>query len=131
MAGSTGINGLQGPQGLQGIAGATGSVGPQGLQGYQGNMGTTGSIGPQGGAGMGFVVFANTTSYTGLNTVQATGGNIGQFVLVLGGDLFVYAGTGSGYTGPGNSYGYAGDVTDESKLYGTQGPVGVQGPQGL
>jgi hypothetical protein len=125
--GSPGTIGINGVQGSQGTTGAPGNIGSQGLQGL---MGSTGSIGYQGGAGMGFIVFANTNSYTGLNTIIATGGNIGQFVLVLGGDLFVYAGTGSGYTGPGNSYGYAGDVTDESKLYGSQGPVGMQGNVG-
>jgi hypothetical protein len=149
-AGFQGLVGPTGPSnpGVQGLVGATGATGLQGLQGLvgatgasglQGLFGSTGSIGPQGGAGMGFVVFANTTSYTGLNTVIATGGNVGQFVLVLGGDLFVYAGTGSGYTGPDNSYGYAGDVTDESKLVGTQGfqgfmgstgSIGLQGPAG-
>ncbi len=142
LVGSTGAIGLQGligstgAIGLQGLVGSTGAIGLQGLVGstgaigLQGLIGSTGSIGPQGSVGMGFVVFANTTSYAGLNTVIATGGNIGQFVLVLGGDLFVYAGTGSGYTGPGNSYGYAGDVTDESKLVGSQGFQGSLGPQG-
>jgi hypothetical protein len=137
--GLTGLQGATGSVGLQGLQGSTGSIGYQGLQGPTGSkgndgltglQGATGSIGPQGGAGMGFVVFANTTSYTGLSDLSPTGGNIGQFVLVLGGDLFVYAGTGSGYTGPDNSYGYAGDVTDESKLVGLQGNIGLQGPTG-
>ena len=87
--------------------------------------------GPKGDTGQGFRVFATTSSYTGLYNIIATGGNMGEFVLITGGDLFVYMGTGIGNTGPNNSYGYAGDVTDESKLVGLQGSQGLIGYQGL
>jgi len=130
--GNQGISGLQGSQGLIGFQGlvGTGAIGSQGFQGNQGFRGFQGNQGLKGDVGQGFVVFANANSYTGLNNVIATGGNLGQFVLVLGGDLFVYSGTGAGTTGPGNSYGYAGDVTDESKLIGFQGNQGLRGTTG-
>ncbi len=89
-----------------------------------------GPTGPKGDAGMGFYIFATSPSYTGLNNIIATGGNVGEFVLITGGDLFVYMGTGSGQTGPGRSYFYAGDITDESKLMGASGPTGPSGNTG-
>ncbi len=128
--GNQGTQGTQGNQGFQGNQGNQGSQGNQGFQGNQGNQGYQGNQGNQGLVGQGFKVFATTPSYTGLNTIIATGGNIGEFVLVTGGDLFVYSGTGAGSTGPDNSYEYAGDVTDESKLIGLQGAIGPQGSQG-
>jgi hypothetical protein len=89
-----------------------------------------GPTGPKGDTGKGFTVFATTTTYSGLNSIIATGGNVGEFVIVTGGDLFLYMGTGSGQTGPGNSYNYSGDITDESKLIGTTGPTGPYGKTG-
>ncbi len=124
-----GPTGPKGELGLQGLFG-TGSQGPQGFNGAVGGAGPIGPQGYQGDTGLGFKVFTSVNSYSELNTVIATGGNVGQFVLVLGGDLFVYSGTGAGSTGPGNSYGYAGDVTDESKIIGIQGPIGLQGLAG-
>jgi hypothetical protein len=88
------------------------------------------STGLKGDTGQGFKVFASSNSYTGLNDLSPTGGNIGEFVLITGGDLFVYMGTGVGSTGPLSSYEYAGDVTDESKLIGFQGFQGSVGFQG-
>ncbi len=126
-----------GPQGLQGISGTNGV---QGFQGIAGTIGIDGVQGLKGDTGEGFKVFATSYSYTGLNSIIATGGNVGEFVLITGGDLFVYSGTGAGTTGPNISYSYAGDITDESKLIGVQGfqglagttgTNGVQGVQGL
>jgi hypothetical protein len=99
LQGNQGINGTQGNIGYQGLIGPTGIIGTQGSQGIVGTQGSQGIIGTQGSqgiVGMGFTVFASVNSYSDLNTVMATGGNIGQFVLILGGDLFVYSGTGAG-----------------------------------
>ncbi len=123
--GDPGPIGFQGVQGYQGLFGPTGYIGVQGLQGVQGYQGLKGDV------GQGFVIFATSPSYTGLNNVIATGGNVGEFVLITGGDLFVYSGTGAGSTGPGNSYEYAGDITDESALLGIQGNQGFQGLAGV
>jgi hypothetical protein len=134
--GPTGYTGYQGPIGFQGSVGA-GVQGPKGEQGFQGVRGTDGIIGvngvqgPQGIVGKGFVIFAHVNSFNDIGSVSVSNSNIGEFVLVKGGDLYVYYGNNAGSTGPNNSYSYAGDITDESKLNGFQGNVGPQGLVGF
>ena len=142
---STGPSGSTVGIGLSSIVGPTGPVGPQGFQGLigptgvQGNIGPTGDIGPQGSIGQGFRIFATTNSFNNLCSTNPTGSNIGEFVLITGGALYLYAGSGVGSTGPAGcptEWIYSGDVTDETLLIGPQGDIGptgsdgVQGPQG-
>ena len=133
--GPTGYTGYQGPIGFQGAVGA-GVQGPKGEQGLQGVRGTDGIIGvngvqgSQGIIGKGFVIFANVNSFIDISSVSPSNSNIGEFVLVKGGDLYIYNGNNMGSTGPNNSYSYAGDITDESKLNGFQGPQGLIGTAG-
>ena len=153
-------NSLTGPQGLlgnigpTGVQGDTGSQGPQGLQGNsltgpqgsEGPQGIIGLIGPQGSVGKGFTIFASVNSFDQLCSTNPTGGNIGEFVIVVGGQLYTYAGVGGGNTGPtgcSNDWISAGDITDESVIIGptgsrgstgsqgVTGPTGYQGPQGF
>ena len=107
--------------GLQGFQGARGSDGIIGVNGVQG---------PQGIVGKGFVIFAHVNSFNDIGSVSVSNSNVGEFVLVKGGDLYVYYGNNAGSTGPNNSYSYVGDITDESKLNGFQGPQGSIGFQG-
>ncbi len=105
----------------------TGPTGPEGNQGSQGN---TGSQGPQ---GPGFVIFGTVNSFNDLCSLNPTNENIGQFALITGGDLFLFAGNGAGNTGPypcTNSWIYAGDITDETQIIGPTGAQGSLGPQG-
>jgi hypothetical protein len=140
--GPTGYTGYQGPIGFQGSVGAgvqgpQGVIGANGIQGFQGARGSDGIIGvdgvqgPQGIVGKGFVIFAHVNSFNDIGSVSVSNSNIGEFVLVKGGDLYVYYGNNAGSTGPNNSYSYAGDITDESKLNGFQGNVGPQGAVGF
>ena len=143
--GPTGANGVQGPQGDIGPTGADGVQGPQGdigptgadgVQGPQGDIGPTGANGvqgPQGSIGQGFRIFATTDSFNNLCSTNPTGSNIGEFVLITGGALYLYAGSGIGLTGPTGcptDWIYSGDVTDETLLIGPTGADGPQGPIG-
>jgi len=105
VIGGTGAIGFgsTGPQGPMGSAGLIGQTGPQGLIGEIGLIGPTGAIGPQGSVGVtgkGFVIFSSVSSFSQLCSTNPTGSNIGEFVLITGGDLYVYAGSGLGTTGP-------------------------------
>ena len=82
--------------------------------------------GDNGNNGKGFVIFSSVDNYNQLPST-ASEDNIGQFVLVRGGDLFLYMGSGTGETGPNNDYSYKGDITDDGLLIG---PTGSQGGQG-
>ena len=98
----TGTRGPTGWTGPTGETGPTGDVGPTGSTGATG-LGETGPTGIQGPVGKGFQIFASVPTYADLPT-SPTGGQVGEFVLVTGGDLFLYSGTGLGQTGPTNSY---------------------------
>jgi hypothetical protein len=50
-------------------------------------------------------------------------------VLQLGGDLYIYLGSGNGNTGPSSSFKYSGDITDDTKLIGVTGPQGPAGSE--
>jgi len=149
--GSDGYIGSDGPTGPQGNIGSDGPTGPQGFDGPQGLVGPQGDIGPtgplgfigpqgflgpQGADGQGFKVFGTANSFNDLCNTNPTGSNVGEFVLVLGGSLYVYAGSGMGNTGPTGcptDWIFGGDVSDESVIIGPQGfigPTGVQGPIG-
>lgn len=88
--GPKGDNGLNGPQGAAGATGVSGS------QGAIGATGTQGLNGPQGTVGKGFVIFSTVPSYSELCSSNPSNSNIGEFVLITGGDLFIYMGTGLG-----------------------------------
>ena len=108
--------------------GMTGATGPRGIVGA---LGATGAVGPQGDTGKGFQIFSSVNSYNQLCSSNPSDSNIGEFVLITGGELFLYMGTGLGQTGPtgcANSWNYAGDITDDTKLIGTTGAQGPQGP---
>ena len=124
-----------------GTIGSVGATGPTGAQGIKGNTGASSTVagptGAQGPRGQGFVIFATSDSFAGMNAISPTGSNIGEFVMILGGQLYVYSGTGAGSTGPSNypnSYNYGGDVTNDALLIGPTGPQGsasmVPGPTG-
>ena len=81
-----------------------------------------GPTGPTGPSGKGFVVFATLDASMNLPTLSPTLSNVGEFVLIRGGDLYVYQGSGS--------YHYVGDVTNDSLLVGPTGPTGLGGSTG-
>jgi hypothetical protein len=127
IVGATGPPGEQGPIGPKGtgIVGSTGNTGPLGPTGL------TGSVGPP---GKGFKIFANLegSSTADFNSISPppSDSNIGEFLLVRGGDLYMYAGTNNGNTGPNMAYNYVGDITDEVFLYGSTGSTGSTGQVG-
>ena len=133
LQGYQGDVGLQGYQGDIGIQGAQGDIGYQGLQGDIGPQGYQGLQGDKGDTGQGFVIFSTVNNFSELCSTNPTISNIGEFVLITGGELFVYAGTGMGTTGPTGcplDWTYAGDITDETTIVGPTGAQGLQGPQG-
>jgi len=101
--------------------------------GAQGDIGPTGADGSQGPIGQGFRIFATTDNFNSLCSTNPTGSNVGEFVLVTGGALYLYAGSGIGNTGPTGcptEWIYSGDVTDETYLIGPTGAIGPQGVAG-
>ncbi|NBX85101.1 MAG: hypothetical protein EBQ95_05780, partial [Gammaproteobacteria bacterium] len=87
--------------GATGPPGEIGPIGPRGI-GIQGSTGTTGEYGPTGhrgptgSPGKGFKIFANLegsspADFTGISPPPSDE-NIGEFVLIRGGDLYMYAG---------------------------------------
>jgi hypothetical protein len=123
----TGPNGFQGEIGEQGFQGV---VGPQGVQGINGYQGKYGFQGYKGDVGKGFVIFSSVDNFSDLVSLSVSSNNIGEFVLIKGGELFIYNGDNNGNTGPNNSYTHVGDITDESKLIGFQGVQGSYGSNG-
>ena len=116
--GSTGPEGIAGPRGPRGTGG---DIGQQGATGSDGSTGSTGSIGPigyTGPSGKGFVVFAHLDSTAQFITMSPppTSDNIGEFVIIKVGDLYVYVGPNNGDSGPNLAYQYVGDITDEAFL---------------
>jgi hypothetical protein len=102
-----------------------GARGPRGPRGQKGDKGDRGNSGEK---GKGFKVFKTAPS---LDQLEAgTDDNIGEFVLIRGGDLYLWMGTGMGDTGIHNGYQYVNDVTDESLIIGPKGETGIQGPKG-
>ena len=101
-----GLSSIVGPSGPQGWQGTIGYQGFQGISGFstntgaQGWQGSQGQVGPQGIIGQGFRIFATVSTFNDLCSTNPTGSNIGEFVLITGGELYVYAGTGFGTTGP-------------------------------
>lgn len=65
--------------------------------------GSTGPTGPKGDTGKGFAIFAQVDTFADLPT-GPTGGQVGEFVLVKGGEIYLYSGTGAGETGPETGY---------------------------
>jgi len=93
----------------------------------------TGIFGSQGPQGKGFIIFTSVSNFNNLCSSNPTSSNIGEFVLITGGDLYLYAGTGLGNTGPAGcplDWIYSGDITDETQIIGPQGLIGPTGTRG-
>jgi hypothetical protein len=116
-----------GPTGPSGATGTQGATGVQGERGFIGFMGATGLTGATGPVGKGFRVFSLVNSSNELPI--ATDERIGEFVLVVGGELYVYTEACYGSTGPGTRYSLVGNIGD-SPLTGPSGNMGATGPAG-
>ena len=99
----TGPNGFQGEIGVQGFQGVFGPQGFQGINGFQGYKGDVGK---------GFIIFSSVDNFSDLVSLSVYPNNIGEFVLIKGGELFIYNGDNNGNTGPNNSYTHVGDITE-------------------
>jgi microcystin-dependent protein len=129
----TGHTGPQGHTGHTGPQGHTGHTGPQGHTGHTGPQGHTGHTGPTGISGKGFTIFSTVESYEDLLKLKPEMNNIGEFILVKGGELYVYLGENKGNTGSNNEFKDVGDITEDAVLIGPTGdtgPTGHTGPQG-
>ena len=92
--------------------------------------GAQGPVGPQGAQGKSFVVY--TTGNTLNDLLPGTIDNLGQFGLILGGQLYVNIGLNAvAGVGPSKAFAFVSDLTNDSLLIGPQGAAGAAGTNGI
>ena len=130
--GETGAQGPAGPAGQDGAAGAQGPEGPAGANGEKGDKGDRG-------AGMFYASAEPTGTTIALTAITPTGVAANDFIITVGGDLYMVASTdGTNATvgaklaslvGPQGAAGEAGAAGADGAA-GAQGEQGEQGPAG-
>ena len=77
------------------------------------------------------IISKTIESDTPITNLTSANMNIGEFLLVKGGNLYLYSGDNNGNIGSNNAFKFIGDITDDAKLKGDTGPTGEKGDTGI